>query len=830
MAAKPKPNPEHILDRTTITVSLKVKKEWPNVKTAAFVFKHDDVEVQRLEVPVEKHFWSKNEFKGQYEAPPPAADAHNYLLTCELDLGEGHDPIPYGQAWVVWHGLIKLNVKCKDPGSGEFNDFGFASEVAYRQHGESHDLLVDANGWASFEPAPGEFDFALASPLRLIEWEAGKDVGPERVMKVEVTPCRAVIRSPGGADGEAVKTYVNTSEDAADVKLELASLELHGEAPVPGQKLHVKVTFDNPTRRGRYAGEAPFNHRNSLADDKAAGEAELAEVTEQVEQLTAQKESLKAEMQALWHQIQAAEGDAREALEAEKRGKSMEYAQLQPQLMEAENAQKALQSGVSLTTRVDRAEYLAERTVEGLDDAPDPAAMPNAGRDFLAADTVEWTGTVTTDDGGRASFFVHLGKGGGETCTIAVGSTDACDQSTLTLESWRRIFAQVCHGNTAKTTAAFPPDKRAATIAAYEEVFIDLHFLDDIIYPPDLDLDGHGGWTTQEAIGGSGDGAAFAINIGGNGWRRIGESVAPPASRSFGGAPVPDGLYVNIATCDLMFDTHNVLKTVGRDKLGDAKLTLNGTDVSHARDADQELKYTFGSLGSAEIKKNRAFYYEGPSPEGGRTDIPDSALKLSSKPKDDGGKLTIELPQELRDRVAAGADMHVAIDCMMVVKDGGAEAVSNGSDAIALGHGANGNAETNNTVIHEIGHAIGMCGDAGQLVGSAAATWNRLPDYEVGKRANDPRNRDYIVTHTRSYQGRGHVGNHCATGLGQKSFDAWGKLDTLSPKNLGSYKCVIYGQAQLLTSPVRYCPECVEMLKAMELRIGPREQVFGADP
>ncbi|MDX2148499.1 MAG: hypothetical protein SFZ23_13350 [Planctomycetota bacterium] len=63
-----------------------------------------------------------------------------------------------------------------------------------------------------------------------------------------------------------------------------------------------------------------------------------------------------------------------------------------------------------------------------------------------AATDPEWefTGKVELKEtGGVGKFKINLGKAGGDTCQVSIGSTSACGNATLTFTNWRRIWYQI---------------------------------------------------------------------------------------------------------------------------------------------------------------------------------------------------------------------------------------------------------------------------------------------------------------------------------------------------------------------------------------------------
>lgn len=457
------------------------------------------------------------------------------------------------------------------------------------------------------------------------------------------------------------------------------------------------------------------------------------------------------------------------------------------------------------------ADYFKERTVAGL---TNPVKSNN---------DLTWKGTVRTGADAKARFTVYLGKGGGERCTIKVGSTSTVEDAKLEYETWRKLYVQFCHSGTAKTQGAFPAGQRQATIDAYAQVFVELELLDDVKFPDPIDVSDRCGWHDSGEIGEDAGTKVFVVNIDGSSWKKLYEKVRPKDTDKH-------ALLVNIAACDLMFEVSNV--TFSKTILGGAsctgKLEVKGVDVPGAGSTTY-----FGRLPNKPIYKTKvrcllAKLVNGKNvPEGAAFDLPASCVDVSYfLHKSDRGKLTITLPKDTTERLKADDQLQaqLSIDAMLCVEDAGAAGCSDGAHSIILNDDACGDAETNNTVIHEIGHCINMCAEPGVLSNKGSAqVVHRLPDYALGQvqKSDGSRHSTWsFIGHSRWYEGRGHDGDHCAAGLGQSDYAKWGNLGGYRLGNLGTYTCVIYGQAQQFRTPLSYCAECQDVIKAMEVWLG----------
>jgi hypothetical protein len=64
--------------------------------------------------------------------------------------------------------------------------------------------------------------------------------------------------------------------------------------------------------------------------------------------------------------------------------------------------------------------------------------------DLLPDERLQWSHHFEIQaDGDRATFLIDLGRSGGQTWEIKVGRTSACDDETLWVETWRRVYYQI---------------------------------------------------------------------------------------------------------------------------------------------------------------------------------------------------------------------------------------------------------------------------------------------------------------------------------------------------------------------------------------------------
>lgn len=55
----------------------------------------------------------------------------------------------------------------------------------------------------------------------------------------------------------------------------------------------------------------------------------------------------------------------------------------------------------------------------------------------------EYTAKITLDADGKGKAKLQLGEAGGDTCTVKIGSTEACDDDEVTFINWRKLYYEI---------------------------------------------------------------------------------------------------------------------------------------------------------------------------------------------------------------------------------------------------------------------------------------------------------------------------------------------------------------------------------------------------
>lgn len=80
---------------------------------------------------------------------------------------------------------------------------------------------------------------------------------------------------------------------------------------------------------------------------------------------------------------------------------------------------------------------------ESLRNQPKPILRVPGRTAFESSDHKEWTAELALKANGKATFWLNLGLAGGDTCTIKIGSTEACADEEISFVNWRRLYYEV---------------------------------------------------------------------------------------------------------------------------------------------------------------------------------------------------------------------------------------------------------------------------------------------------------------------------------------------------------------------------------------------------
>jgi hypothetical protein len=435
-------------------------------------------------------------------------------------------------------------------------------------------------------------------------------------------------------------------------------------------------------------------------------------------------------------------------------------------------------------------------TKTGKRTAPKPQLLAEGVTSLVEADGgKKFTGQVKIKkDGGRASFKVDLGKGGGETWTIKVGRTASCADDTLEVETWRRLYVQV---QRAQELTALAVD---AFRTCMREVFIEPGFLKEQVLKPDA-APGKGllVWMDGEHLGKTkGKKHLLAGDTSSNGskYEKVLDSNAAllDTDKLSDAEKAPNALTASIILCDeqVDFTAGSAVEIVDADTSAMVTLTKGGggkvTKVElEPKDGGAEF-YAVAADGTLPVSAV-AWKVEA---EEGTFDIDDVTVTFTEA---DGPKVTIDTSADTDFQDAV--DAHAGGDFVFYLGYESADVFNGeafgdrGRHLLVSGRfKARPAAEVCGTMAHELGHAMNMClADDYAAVDVAAAR----------------------TEHERHYQ---KSGDHCAFGLAQGTYDTQAGSDW--DDHSATCKCVMYGVGGSDRSN-SYCEKCKPYFIAHEV-------------
>ncbi|MCO5167923.1 MAG: hypothetical protein M9894_16390 [Planctomycetes bacterium] len=414
-----------------------------------------------------------------------------------------------------------------------------------------------------------------------------------------------------------------------------------------------------------------------------------------------------------------------------------------------------------------------------------------------------FTGKVKLAEGGRAKFKVCLGNAGGETWKLQVGQKEACDEDTLEVETWRRLYVQV---QRASQLTTFDMEK---FFSCMKEVFI----LPARLAERALDKASSPGKGLPVWIDG-----AHCGKTSGKGYLLAGDTSKNAAKyeklldvkqkivdddKVSDDERAPSNLSASVVYCDeqvdfsvkgAQFEDAHKAAGVTLTKNGSKEVTkieLKGKKLGvffYARGSDgkspvQRLVWGVGdAMGEVPADKVTVTYSENDGPVVAVDTSADADFKAATKNHQDGEAFLLGLLYE-----------EASIFNGEAFGDRGRHLLVSGR------FGSRAAGEVCGTMAHELGHALNM---------SLSDGYDAV---EVGQARKD---------HGFHYQ---RSGNHCAFGMSKTdyakaakkaNFD-WASLDGKDLTN--SCKCVMYGYGGSKRSN-SYCEKCAPFLLAHDVK------------
>ena len=401
----------------------------------------------------------------------------------------------------------------------------------------------------------------------------------------------------------------------------------------------------------------------------------------------------------------------------------------------------------------------------------DPNHPRKLSADGLKVSGDEQKGTVKLDKNGTATCRLHLPLSGGETCKVEIGSTDQYGDDEKNFSTLRQLHFQISHP--ANLTKPNPAD----FATSYKEVKVKM--VEEPAGAIADDSGPKGAWIDGEEIKTGFGRKALVIGVHNE-----------KAFHKLSFKNKNDARYAHFLVCDFQFDAGSMASrsfTLADKYLSGSKLGVTIRDLQKkGRPAALPTSVKDGTVALRKVtwripKKGKQ----------GTVALADCTVDYANNVAR-RGKIECSLPQAVMD--AYNAKEKVTITIQIQLADGPYLGSSTKNLILIAAYASRPNKisddELNKTMVHEIGHALGMCAADIAIPG--------IPDVKK--------------EHGRSYTGRGHQGPHCAKGISDadynnKSLDLTGKSGT----------CAMFGEGAASVQRA-YCDLCQKLLLPASLR------------
>ncbi|MCW8140860.1 MAG: hypothetical protein KIT58_18310 [Planctomycetota bacterium] len=425
------------------------------------------------------------------------------------------------------------------------------------------------------------------------------------------------------------------------------------------------------------------------------------------------------------------------------------------------------------------------------DTNPQPGLLDDTGKVGKAeSDGVTFKAKAKLGPGGApAEIKVQLGIHGGDTCKIEVGVTDACDDATVTLQNWRKIYFQVTHAEGLEV----PSLKNTET--AFGLVFVEAEAFKTLKVPDKDSGGGDEGETKAPPKGSWVDASVFKAGANGRqlviGYHNMDffkgvfdKSRAPIGTH----AVLMHQQYDAASSSGAAFKEPQSGVLVGDKKIKfppDTGTMVRGVTVTSTASGRKVLPIALTD-GSFAVKSCTWKSTKTPKKKGS---IPLDSTHIAFGPGGDNRSIHIKLPAEAA-TLAEDGDDTIKVSLKYHYADGSYNGFAHGGQSFTRADrpdDADGGVKgVNGTIVHEIGHLITQAPRAGAV----------------------PLGLD-MATHAKTYSRQG---SHCANGSGE-AFTGGAALDH-HPTSAGC-KCVMYGVGtDERNADVKFCALCAPFVKA----------------
>ena len=422
------------------------------------------------------------------------------------------------------------------------------------------------------------------------------------------------------------------------------------------------------------------------------------------------------------------------------------------------------------------------------DDAKNTGLMSQGITGFNRSGKVT-KGSRKLNSKGEDSFSVNLGHCGGDLFTIEIGATDACQDHKLVLRTWRRLYVQL----SIPTGMEIPPLDRVED--AYKDGFVEIDWYKTLSF----DKSSHSGLAEHFYEGGH-----FYAWLEDKDFLVVRQQKIDTIHKAlFEPAPIAPKASLSVVVCHCMYMNESKKEREYKfEALADAH-EGEWFDKSFCKwvDVKPAIPFPTHRLNGEEAVREPTWF--------GQDDqyqwmLPKSNVWVKTKTEYgiDEVAYRIAIPDEaVLELAQEGRWIKVAVYEYHIDEAGGTSSGNYITQPINFSLNDNFKAKRNqlflDNLAHEIGHSVMMVS---------------FPDHGLPKGLQE---------HDRKYprgdanQLASHFGPHCATGLSATDFNEI-FTNPSRIKDRTECKCIMYGE-EGEHKDGKFCPECVRVLKAVEM-------------
>ena len=395
----------------------------------------------------------------------------------------------------------------------------------------------------------------------------------------------------------------------------------------------------------------------------------------------------------------------------------------------------------------------------------DPGHPRKLGADGLKVSGDEQKGTVKLDKHGLATCRLHLPLSGGETCKVEIGSTDTYGDDEKYFETLRQLHFQLSH------PASLTKPDPFGFVTSYKEIRVEM--VEEPAGAIAANSGPAGAWVDGNEIKSGFGRPALIIGVHNE-----------KAFHKLSFKHKNDSKYAHFLICDFQFDAGPL---ASRSFTLESKYLTGSTLGITIRDVQKKgpLAALPTSVNDGTVALGKVFWSIPKTGKKGTIALANCTLDYANNIAR-RGKISCPLPTEVMTAYSANEKVTIGFQIQFAK---GPYLGSSTKNLILIAAYENkpsqiSEDDLNKTMVHELGHALGMC--------AAEITIPGIPDVKK--------------EHGRSYTDRGHQGGHCAKGISaadfnNKSLDLTGLSGT----------CAMFGEGAASVTR-SYCDLCQKLL------------------